>query len=783
MPLRAALGRCAVLSLLGTFFILSACVGSRPAGPDRVLTDVRGEVTDSVTESPVDSFRVYSKQGDSTLQATDGSFAINDLSPGLYLFRVDAYGYHEREHVAVLARPGDSLKQTEVGLLRQTLDLACQGFRQQHHDDIQARLDRDSTAVQLRLTGIYADDDSVRLQPVLVNDMSLGIYVPRNLGPLDHYEITLLDGDGTPIGFRHAGRQSAPDSLHRIYKERDLTGVNLGSTEQLAPTTLVLEDSLPPGSAVYARMRYRFPTEQTLRPTQVAGFSTLNLDSLQTPVYDTLRVPAAVTTPDSLVVRRDTTVLRVVGRDTTVSRNDYLLYSTRRDSNATPSAEDAVSLLYVPDSVKARARRDSLIAQGVDSVLAERNELPEVPARSFRLVTRSDSAAVDRYIRDPFVARAMRFGLPRSLDQLLALRGASDDSLRQVLRSPEITYRPIRRAEIVDSVQIPYPSAQTMRRVRPDSTLPPSVVPADSLQSDSLQSDSLQSDSLQSDSLQSDSLQGDPLTADSLRRDSVSLGAEAPDSTAADSVRPPPRDSVAGPALARSDSLAADSLAADSLAADSLAADSLRSDSTQADSLRRAQRRASRLQRRAARRATRPDSALAETVLADTLMAGSARVDSLRRVADSLRARPDSLQDSTQTAYVAIMDSVVVDSVAEQNLTERPSPAYLYVPPALTVDSRGVLLVNPIVNRLQARTALDTVGVSDLAKLTPTRLGEPPRTVVRDVIQQIITVPRGGYREKYLATWKDLQRRTLRARYCNLFRPVLTTPWRSTVVR
>jgi hypothetical protein len=93
------------------------------------------------------------------------------------------------------------------------------------------------------------------------------------------------------------------------------------------------------------------------------------------------------------------------------------------------------------------------------------------------------------------------------------------------------------------------------------------------------------------------------------------------------------------------------------------------------------------------------------------------------------------------------------------------------------------LLVNPIVNRLQARTALDTVGVSDLAKLTPTRLGEPPRTVVRDVIQQIITVPRGGYREKYLATWKDLQRRTLRARYCNLFRPVLTTPWRSTVVR
>jgi hypothetical protein len=776
MPLRAALGRCAVLSLLGTFILLSACVSSRPAEPDRVLTDVRGQVTDSVTESPVDSFRVYSKQGDSTLQATDGSFEINDLSPGLYLFRVDAYGYHEREHVAVLARPGDSQKQTEVRLLRQTLDLNCQGFRQQHHGDIQARLDRDSTAVQLRLTGVYAGRDSVQLQPVLVNDMSLGIYVPRNLGPLDHYEITLLDGDGNPLDFRYAGRQSAPDSLYRIYKEQDLIGVNLGSTAQLEPTTLVLEDSLSKGSAVYARMRYRFPTEQTLRPTQVSGFPNLNLDSLQTPVYDTLRVPAAVTTPDSLVVRRDTTVLRVVGRDTTVSRNDYLLYSTKRDSNATTSAEDAVSLLYVPDSIKARARRDSLIAQGVDSVLAKRNKLPEVPARSFRLVTRSDSAAVDRYISDPFIARAMRFGLPQSLDQLLALRGASDDSLRQVLRSPEITYRPIRRAEIVDSVQIPYPSAKTMRRVRSDSTLPPSVVPADSLQADSLRADSLQdarsrADSVRTDSVRTDSValrtaERDPPAADSLGADSLTA-----DPLAADSMR----------VAARADSAAADTLAADSVRADTVRTDSVRTDSMQADSMRI--RQASRLQRRAARRATRPDSALADTVLADTLMAGSPRVDSLRRVADSLKARPDSLLDTTRTAYVAIMDSVVVDSVAEQNLTERPSPAYLYVPPTMTVDSRGVLLINPIVNRLQARTALDTVGVSDLAKLTPTRLGEPPRTVVRDIIQQIITVPRGGYREEYLATWKDLQRETLRARYCDLFRPVLTTPWQSTVVR
>jgi hypothetical protein len=62
-------------------------------------------------------------------------------------------------------------------------------------------------------------------------------------------------------------------------------------------------------------------------------------------------------------------------------------------------------------------------------------------------------------------------------------------------------------------------------------------------------------------------------------------------------------------------------------------------------------------------------------------------------------------------------------------------------------------------------------------------VGEPPEPRIERVLQQIILVPTGGYRQKYLDRWTAEQQSNLRDHYCEIFRLPLQSPWRSTTMR
>jgi hypothetical protein len=363
---------------------------------------------------------------------------MRDIEPALYVFDVTGYGYHTQRHVSVLVEPDDSTATATATLLPQLLSIDCEGNRPYNWDFLTEEYRKDSTQVRIQLIDVFADDGEVQVQPVVVNDLpTTTLFLPDNFGALGHYNVQLYDGNSNRIPFRY---KNAPpdDEGTRIYAKEDILPVVPKGTERLAPSTLVVGDSIEDGRTLYARVRYTFSSDDTLQVTSATTFPDLNLDSLQVPVFDTLRTDGRVRVPDSLVIQRDTTQMRVVGIDTTVTRRGYMLFSTLRDSNAAPSAQAARNMLYVPDSVKARARRDSLEALAeADTTVPPIDTAGVSPAVRSRLhiVNRTDRLRLDSLLTNEELVQSLPGGLPEidmTADSLLSLSETLRDAFLRI---------------------------------------------------------------------------------------------------------------------------------------------------------------------------------------------------------------------------------------------------------------------------------------------------------------------------------------------------------------
>jgi hypothetical protein len=722
-------------SIVGSLFAcllilaLNGCSSTQPP-VSKTQASIQGTIVDSTTGAPLDSAHVFMRRrGDTVATGAGGTFSLDGMPPGLYVFDVSAYGYHPHRHVSALVRPGDETVSVNIPLLPQTLQVRCEGLERTYHQDVQSFVRRDSSAVGLRLIDLFAKDGEVRLQPVVTSKVSAPLFLPDSLGPRSHYEVELVDESGSPLDYHYKKQQVSRPELHQIYKKGDILVAVPEQAKRIAPEVLTLEESVSPGTAIYARVHYDFSLDDTLRSTPQTDFPRENLDSLQVANYDTMRVDGSLIAPDSLVERRDTTVVRTVGLDTTVTRDGYLLYSTERDTNAFRNAEEAVRELYVPDSVKARARLDSLIAAGVDT---SRSPADEDAARLARptgplteYVVRTDRRRLDSLIADNSLARILSYGIPNPSASIDSLKLLTDSSLAATLQPPRLDRRPIKRYT-----------------PRPDSVL--QSYPADSLGS--------VLNRLVRDSVVVDSLIRVP-TADT----GTTGGA---DLRASDSLR-----------TAGADSLQADSLAPDSTALRATADDSVRTDSAGAvpDSLTRG---------------LAADSVTTDSLLADTTGARKPTVSDTLTIGELFPASlpADSIRAYLERAGVAT-DSVVIDSTIGSYVNAPPPETYRYVPGSETRSGRSVLVLDPAFSRLRVQAKLDTARVEDLLALTPERVGEPPEPRIERVLQQIILVPTGGYRQKYLDRWTAEQQSNLRDHYCEIFRLPLQSPWRSTTMR
>ncbi len=434
--------------MLGGFFLVNACGTSGSAqGPS--TPTLRLTALDSTSGEPLDSARAINRTlGDTLRTDSAGLFVMRDIEPALYIFDVSGYGYHPLRHFSVLIEPEDTNATATASILPQQLRITCEGNRPYNWDLMAKEFEQDSTQVRIRLIEVFADDGEVQVQPVLVNDLATTtLFLPDNFDALGHYDIQLYDGNSNRIPFHY--KNAPPDSEgNRIYAKPDIIPVVPKSTERLTPSTLVVGDSIENGRSIYARVRYTFSTSDTLQATSATTFPDLNLDSLQVPTFDTLRTDGRVRVPDSLVIQRDTTQMRVVGIDTTVTRSGYLLFSTLRDSNAAPSPEAARNMLYVPDSVKARARRDSLEAVAeADTTVPPIDTAAAGPEARSRLhvVDRTDRLRLDSLLTDTELAQSLTGGLPErgtSADSLLSL---SETFRETLLRIPILSEREIQR--------------------------------------------------------------------------------------------------------------------------------------------------------------------------------------------------------------------------------------------------------------------------------------------------------------------------------------------------
>ena len=708
--------------LLALLLFLNACSTSG-GGALSEGTTLRGTVYDSTgTFSLADSaYAVRRDTRDTIYVNEEGEFEISSLPPGLYVFDAGAYGYHTHRHLAVVAEPGDSSVSLRAPLLPQTVQADCDSINLRYHRYVRNRLESDSNALQVRILDMLAEGDSVFISSALISDINNVLFLPNNFNRRGHYEIILVNADGDPVPYSVPDQTMPSLESKRIYERGDVVEVVPDRVKRLNRRTLLLTDRPPAGSSLFARLRYTFSLNDTLRPTPETDFTTLNLDSLQVPVYDTTRVPDAVMTPDSLVVDRDTTIYEITGNDTTVTRRGYLLYKTARDTNATRSAQEAASLLYVPDSIKTRARLDSLGGDTTEYVAPPIVENPEGPR--LYIVPRTDSVALDTLLRSDLLAQSLQFGLPDPGTNIPRLLAQPQDSIAKQLRPPVL---PLDRRLVVDSLG----NIVSRAALRADSIR---AAMMDSLRADSLRMDSLGVDSMQVDSMQVDSMQVDPAQVDSMQVDPAQ----------ADSMQVDP---------AQADSMQADTIETVSLQADSVQTDSLRSDLV-------------------------PPS-------------DSLRADSLQ--ADSLQA--DSLQSDSLDTLAA--DSVAADSTAPErgdpfliahtrgDYTHAPARGmYWSVPRSLTTDSARVLVVDPLFYRLRASPAADTTLSEPLSEIVPQQISTGARTVIQRLPQQIILVPTGGYREKYLVRWRELQQSELEDPYCDILRLPMSSPWTSTTVR
>lgn len=464
--------------LLGSFLLVNGCGTSEPVrqeqeGPSSPT--LRLTALDSTSGSPLDSARAIDRTfGDTLRTDSAGQFVLRDAKPALHVFDVSGYGYHTQRHLSVLVEPNDTIRSATASLLPQRLTIDCTNNRPYFWDKFTQRYEEDTTTVRIQLTDVFAKDGEIRIQPVAVNDLSSPIFLPDNFGALGHYEVLLYDGNNNRIPYSH--KDAPPDEGNRIYSKGDIRPIVPGDIERMEPSIVVVGDSIEKGTTIYARLDYTFTNNDTLEATSAKAFPDLDLDSLQTPVFDTLRTAGEVQVPDSLVLKRDTTTVRVVGIDTMVTRDGYTLYSTLRDGNAVPNAEAARNLLYVPDSVTARTRRDSLkaIAESdttvpqVDTVTA----LPPDEAPSLDIVDRTNSPALRSLIDNPDLIQSLSEGLPdpnMGADSLLsvsaALRGA-------YLQTPSLSVDTLRRgldtqpdSLQADSIFLSAPSSDSLFRL------------------------------------------------------------------------------------------------------------------------------------------------------------------------------------------------------------------------------------------------------------------------------------------------------------------------------
>ena len=559
--LRSLLGS---VALLGCLLVVNACSSSKSTTKKSSSTrTLKVTALDSSKGTPLDSAHAINRTvppdtadtiatNDTLRTDSAGTFVLRDVEPALHIFDVGGYGYHTQRHVAALVEPGDSTVTANVPLLQKSLSLSCGDRRPFNWGNMTSQYKDDSSQVRVQLIDVFASDGEVRIQPVVVNDLpTTTLFFPDNYGKLGHFEVELYDGNSNPLPYTY--ENAPPDEGHRIYTKADILPVVPQAAERFKSTTLVVGDSVSEGTTIYARMRYTFSTADTLRATSETTFPDLNLDSLQVPVFDTLRTDGAVRAPDSLVLQRDTTQMRIVGIDTTVTRSGYMLFSTLREGNAASSPTEAKNMLYIPDSVKTRARRDSLRAR----VRADRS-VPDVetdpirdPEEAFHIVDRTDRTRVDSLVLDDSLVSTLGRGLPTQdipLDSLLNLSAYLQQSYLE--ESPTLSQTEVRRGidaipdtTFQDSLLVSGPVADSLFQLfSPDSMSVPDTLVASTTLGDSTIADTAVVDTSFADTSFAEARRLQPATVDTAAIDTV-----ASDTTAIDTTRRPrPNPFLAG---------------------------------------------------------------------------------------------------------------------------------------------------------------------------------------------------------------------------------------------
>lgn len=643
------------ICVLGAALVVNACGSSEPVQQSQSTRTLRLTAVDSATGEPLDSARAINRTlGDTLRTDSAGQFVMRDIESALHVFDISGYGYHTQRHFAVLVEPTDTLLTTETSLLPQVLSLECEGSRPFGWDRLQSEYREDSSLVRIELLDVFAQGGQVEIQPILVNDLPTNtIFLPENFGALGHYDVLLYDGDNNQISFAY--KNAPPDERgQRIYTKKDLRPVVPKGTERLEEATLVIQDSVGENQTLYARMDYNFSSDDTLRATSATTFPDLNLDSLQVPDFDTVRTDGRIRVPDSLRLQRDTTVTRVVGIDTTVTRSGYVLYSTLRDSNAASTPEAARKLLFIPDSVKARAQRDErrAIAEADTTVpdIDTTSLSSSQTGQSLYMVERTDRTRMDSLLTDPTLSRSLLEGLPSetmSADSLLAM---SQIYRTAALRPPNLSSAESRIG--VDAIQDTTESSRAI------------------------------------------------------------LSAPQPDSLF-EMISPEPPD---------------------------------------ADTIETTERENPFLGREPGPRLTPPD-------------VDSMPIDSLR-----LTIRADA-------------DSVTTDSIVTNELSDPPARSYWFIPDSLSVSGARVLAIDPSFFQLRARPLIDTTVTVNVRALLPDRLGTREERSRTSYPQQVVRIPAGTYRNRYLNLWKKLQANTLKEIYCRIFPYPLRSEWQPASIR
>lgn len=787
MSLRSATGF--LLLALTLSIALTACQTTETqriidVGPSDTRSTISGTVIDSLTGEPLDSVTVsYRGAGQTLTTNAQGEFTLTDVPPGVYVFDLSKYGYHERRNVAAVVSPGEQTVDITTSMLSQSLDMQCNQVNADYHTDINRFLEEDSTGVRLRTLDFVADGRDVLLQPVVSNNVNAPIFVPENLGAYGHYELSLVGEDGQPIPFTYPGASAQGDGMgdKEVYERGDVLVIVPRQSQRLDPTEIRLDGSVPSGTPIYARMRYNFSLNQTLRPTPTSTFPTVALDSLRAPFFDTLRVSDRLIVPDSLIIGVDTTLVRVLGTDTTITRDGQVLYSS--EENDTLDANTALSLLRLrtPDEPLGPVTlppidttrmplqiADRFDERALDTLITERDRLTGVleaswpsdstetkalrtrrrPLWRHQPPTANHRPDLDSLLAEAFVPDSVR------IDSLLA------DSTLLASLLPE----PPAPGAASDTLTAP-PTDTTAQASNPDTT---GTIPASGdmlVEPSTAAADTVTADSVDAGTTADTSMTTPPTTATS---DSAAVPEDHMQATTAstDTLMQADGDDVRGARdSARTDTSV--TLAETEPERPQITIDSLRK-TVNIDSLRDARR--VDLLREALARDT------ARTVPLE-MIRSAVLVDSLERA-----IRGDSARAGLPPADMIAGLAATLDSLSSLPPVALEKMA-LSVPEAWTQDSTRVLLLSPMFLRQPMTPFLDTTMVDDIRSLTPQRLLLRPKRLSQTVVQQIILAPISVYRDEYLQTWAEVQRENLRDPFCDILRIPLETDWRSTTVQ